>query len=409
MLDTFNRLGIALGLGLLIGLQRQRTDPRLAGFRTFPIVALLGALSGLLASSFGGWIVAGGMVGLAVVMVGGNLPLLHARDEAPGITTEVTMLAMFALGAYLMVGSAAVSIAVCGVVAVLLHLKPQMHSLAARIGDRDFTAMMQFTLISLVILPILPDEAFGPFDVLNPFRIWLMVVLIVGISLGGYIAYKLLGERAGVWATGLLGGLISSTATTVGLARRSKDDASGVNAFVIMVASAVVFLRLALLVGTTAPQFFGTVAVPLSVLFAVLFGFGWLSYRSSNVGRLAMPEQGNPAELKSALLFGVLYAAVLFAVAAAHERFGSRGLYVTAAISGLTDMDAITLSVSRLVSAAELSPASEARLIVVAAMTNLAFKLAAIAILGGRRLLAQVAVGFGAAAVAGGALLVLAR
>ena len=119
MSEIFSRLGIALGLGLLVGLQRQRTDARLAGFRTFPLVTLLGALCGLLAETYGGWIVAGGIGGLALIIVGGNLPLLRVSEERPGVTTEVTMLVMFALGAYLMAGATAVAIATCGAVVVL--------------------------------------------------------------------------------------------------------------------------------------------------------------------------------------------------------------------------------------------------------------------------------------------------
>src|SRR5688572_21356538 len=171
MLEVFSRLGIALGLSLLVGLQRQRTDARLAGFRTFPLIALLGALCGLLAEIHGEWILAGGLGALAIIIVGGNLPLLRESGESRGVTTEVTMLLMFAVGAYVMTGTPGVAIAICGAVVVLLHLKPQMHSLAAKIGDRDFTAIVQFALISLVILPVLPNRAFGPFQVLNPFKI----------------------------------------------------------------------------------------------------------------------------------------------------------------------------------------------------------------------------------------------
>jgi uncharacterized membrane protein (DUF4010 family) len=407
MIELFGRLGIAVGLGLLVGLQRQRTDARLAGFRTFPLVTLLGALCGLLAETHGGWVVAGGFGGLALVMLGGELPLLRGGEERPGVTTEVALLVMFAVGAYLMKGATAVAIASSGMVAVLLHLKPQMHSLAERIGDQDFTAIMQFALISLVILPVLPDQAFGPFLVLNPFRIWLMVVLIVGISLGGYVAYKWVGVRAGAWANGVLGGVISSTATAVSVARRTKDAGArpDVAAFVILVASSVVFVRVGLLIGATSPGFLGAAGGPLAILFAVLLLTGVANLRRADPTPAVAPEQGNPTELKPALLFGVLYAVVQLAVAAANEYFGRRGLYAAAAISGLTDMDAITLSVTHLVGTAEIGPATGWRLIVVAAMANLVFKAAAVAVLGERRLFGRIVVGFGAALVAGTLLL----
>jgi uncharacterized membrane protein (DUF4010 family) len=406
MTETFSRLAIALGLGLLIGLQRERTDARLAGFRTFPLVALLGALCALLGQEFGEWIVAGGLAGLALIILGGDFPLLRAGEERPGVTTEVTMLLMFALGAYVMVGAPAVAIATCGAVAVLLHLKPQLHSLAEKIGDRDFTAVMQFTLISLVILPVLPNQAYGPFAVLNPFKIWLMVVLIVGLSLAGYVAYKLIGVRAGAWASGIFGGLISSTATTISVARRNRlaHETPEVAAFVILMASAVSLLRVGILIGVTAPAFLRAALFPIGTMTLVQTAIAWSSLRRSS-GPSSPSEQSNPADLKPAILFGLLYALVLLAVAAANQHFGRDGLYVVAMISGLTDMDAITLSITQLVTSAGIAPGTGWRLIVVAAMANLVFKAATVAALGDKALLRRVGSGFGAAAALGAALL----
>lgn len=399
--ELFGRLGVALGLGLLIGLQRQRTDSRLAGFRTFPLISALGALCGLLAPHFGGWVVAGGFASLALVIIGGRLPLRQAEEDPPGVTTEIAMLVMFAVAAYGMIGSTAVAIAVGGATAVLLHLKPQLHTLAAKIGDRDFTAVMQFVLISLVILPVLPQQNYGPFNVLNPFKIWLMVVLIVGISLGGYIIYKFVGTRAGVWASGILGGLISSTATTVSHARRSQQNPQtpALGAFVILLASAVVFLRVAILVGATAPTFARFVVIPFVVMFAVLCLMGWLNLRGVQNAASPMPTQENPSELKPAVLFGLLYAGVLMAVAAAKKFLGDSGLFGVAALSGLTDMDAITLSVSQLTASAEISEVTGLRLILVASLSNLIFKAGTVAMLGTRGLLVRIAWGFGIAAV----------
>ncbi|MBK8001514.1 MAG: MgtC/SapB family protein, partial [Verrucomicrobia bacterium] len=167
-------------------MQRERTNSRLAGFRTFPLITLLGAVCAHLAESFGPWIVAVGLAGLIGLLIVGNLPSVRPKEPDPGLTSEVAMLVMFAVGALLIIGQTALAIAIGGTVAVLLHLKSQMHDFASRIGDRDFTAVMQFALITLVILPVLPNQFYGPYLVLNPFKIWLMVVLIVGISLGGY-------------------------------------------------------------------------------------------------------------------------------------------------------------------------------------------------------------------------------
>lgn len=399
--ELFGRLGVALGLGLLIGLQRQRTNSRLAGFRTFPLISALGALCGLLAPHFGGWVVAGGFASLALVIVGGRLPLRQGEEDPPGVTTEIAMLVMFAVAAYGMIGSTAVAIAVGGATAVLLHLKPQLHTLAAKIGDPDFTAIMQFVLISLVILPVLPHRNYGPFDVLNPFKIWLMVVLIVGISLGGYIIYKFVGTRAGIWASGILGGLISSTATTVSLARRSQQDQQNpaLGAFVILLASAVVFLRVAILVGATAPTFARFAVIPFLVMFTILGLLGWSNLRKLQVSVSTMPAQENPSELKPAILFGLLYAGVLMAVAAAKKFLGDTGLFGVAILSGLTDMDAITLSVTQLTASTQISEITGLRLILVASLSNLVFKAGTVAVLGSRGLLWRVALGFGIAAV----------
>ena len=409
--EILSRLGIALGLGLLVGLQRQRTDARIAGFRTFPLVTLLGVLSGLVAQRYGGAVIAVAFVGLALLIVGANLSRQRGDEERPGVTTEVALLVMFAVGSYLVDGSTPIAIVVGGVVAVLLHLKPQMHALAARIPPRDFTAIMQFALISLVILPVLPNRYFGPFAVLNPFKIWLMVVLIVGISLSGYVFYQYLGERAGAWASGILGGLISSTATTVSLARRSRvmNQAPGLNAFVILMASAIVFVRLGILISATSPSFVQLAWIPLGVMFVVLVSFAWFQLRRGTDRSSPVLVQENPTELRPAIIFGCLYAVVLLAVAAAREYFGPQGVFVVAVLSGLTDMDAITLSVTQMVNLEQISGSAGWKLILVASMANLAFKAGTIAVLGDRRLFWRVTLGFGVAAAAGVGLLIFAQ
>lgn len=411
MVEEYSRLGIALGLGLLVGLQRERTEARLAGFRTFPLVTLLGALCALLSEQFGVWIIAAGLGGLALVVTASNLAQarqpLADPTRRPGLTSEVAVLVMFILGAYLVVGSVPVAITVCGAVVVLLHLKPEMHSFAQKIGDTDFKAIVQFTLVTLVILPALPNRTFGPMDVLNPFKIWLMVVLMVGLSLIGYLAYKLVGSRAGAWTTATVGGIISSTATAVNIARESRlaPESHRIGAFVIMTSSAISFLRLAVLVGVAAPQFLPAALPPFGTLLVVLVVFGLLQLRSGSAEGTPASPQRNPAELKTPLIFAALYAVMLLAVAYASARFGSRGLYVAGAISGMTDMDAVTLSVANVVESGAVAANVGWRAIIIAAIANLVFKAIAVAGLGDRKLLRQVLLGFAAAGVAGGAWL----
>jgi uncharacterized membrane protein (DUF4010 family) len=401
--SLFQQLGIALGLGLLVGLQRESAASPLAGVRTFPLVTVLGTVCGLLSQSFGGWILAAGIIALTVIIYIGKIIEMSKGHADPGITTEVALLLMFAVGAYLVVGDRAVAIAIGGGAAVLLHFKGELHGIVAKLGANDLKAVMQFALISLVILPVLPNRTYGPFDVLNPRNIWWMVVLIVGINLGGYIAYKFLGQRAGITLGGVLGGLISSTATTVSYAKRAAaaPGAIGPAAIVIMIASTVVFARLLLEIATVAPAFLPTAAPWLTALLLLSAVSSFALWFRSDKNHEEMPEQENPSELKSALVFGLIYAVVLFVVAAVKELYGSRGLYAVAALSGLTDVDAITLSTAQLVNAGRLNADDGWKLIVVAAISNLIFKAGAVAALGRRKLFVRILPAYGIVIVAG--------
>ena len=399
----FQQLGIALGLGLLVGLQRESAASPLAGVRTFPLVTVLGTVCGLLSQAFGGWILAAGIIALAVIIYIGKIIEMSKGHLDPGVTTEVAVLLMFAVGAYLIVGDRAVAIAIGGGAAVLLHFKGELHGIVAKLGANDLKAVMQFALISLVILPVLPNRTYGPFDVLNPRNIWWMVVLIVGINLGGYIAYKFLGQRAGITLGGILGGLISSTATTVSYAKRAAAAAGAIGpaAIVIVIASTVVFARLLLEIATVAPELLPTAAPWLTALLLLSAVSSFALWFRSDKNHEEMPEQENPSELKSALVFGLIYAVVLFVVASVKELYGSRGLYAVAALSGLTDVDAITLSTAQLVNAGRLNADDGWKLIIVAAISNLIFKAGAVAALGGRKLFVRILPAYGIVIVAG--------
>ncbi len=393
---ALQQMAVAFGLGLLLGLQRERTDRTIGGIRTFPLIALLGTVCAQLGQVFGGWVVGAGLLGLAAIVVFANFAKVKAGEIDPGITTEVTALLLYALGAYLVIGSMAAAVVLGGAMVLLLHLKKPMHQFAGAIGEYDMRAIMQFVFLTMVILPVLPRGDFGPFGVWNPFQIWLMVVLIVAISLSGYVAYKFLGDRAGALVGGLLGGLISSTATTVSYARRTAGEASqsALAALVIMIAACVSLGRVLVEIAAVAPRTLMALAPPLAAMLgaaAVIAGAMFLFRRAPAT---PMPVQTNPAELKSALVFGALYALVLLAVAAAKAYFGAAGLFVVAGLSGLTDMDAITLSSARMVEIGSLDAATGWRTIVVAAMANFAFKFGMVAVLGHRSLTLRVGVAF---------------
>jgi len=234
-----------------------------------------------------------------------------------------------------------------------------------------------------------------------------MVVLMVGISLSGYVAFKLIGAKAGTLLGGLMGGLISSTATTASYARRSAESPGSANlaALVIMIASTSVFARVLVEVGTVAPGSFVQIAPPLAVMLVACCLIATVAFALDRRQSARMPAQENPAELKSALIFGALFAVVILAVATAKDRFGSGGLDTVAVLSGLTDMDAITLSTAQLVKDGRLDAATGWRVILIASMSNLMFKAGIVALLGDRGLLRRVLILFGLALLSGGGIL----
>jgi uncharacterized membrane protein (DUF4010 family) len=285
---------------------------------------------------------------------------------------------------------------------VLLQLKSELHGFVARIEEAELRAVSRLVLIGLVILPALPNREFGPYGVLNPFEVWLMVVLIVGISLVAYVSYRLVGAQAGVLVTGLLGGLISSTATTVTYSQKAKKEHSHLSAAaaVIILASAAVFGRVLFEVAVAAPSVLPIVAPPLLVMTAVVAALAGAALRRSHREPPPPVDREPPSTLRSAIVFGLLYAVVLLAVAAVREHFGEGALYGVSALSGLTDVDAITLSTSRLIESGRLGAETGWRVILVGTLANLAFKAGIILTAGGGKLFRWVLPYFAAAAIA---------
>jgi uncharacterized membrane protein (DUF4010 family) len=406
-LPIFEDLGISLLLGLLVGLQRQHVLAPLGGIRTFPLLTVFGTVCALLAGTFGGWVVGAGLVGVVATAISGRVTQQDRGDDFNGLTTAVAMPLMYAVGAYLVNGDWSVAVAVGGPVAVLLELKLELHGMVARLGDADIKAIMQFVLISFIILPVLPNQTYGWYDVLNPREIWWMVVLVVGMSLGGYIVWKFFGQHAGTVPGGILGGTISSTATAVSFARRSRLAPSSVRAAsaVIMISTTVSLVRVAIEMAVVGQDAMRKAVVPMAVLILSGLLLCILEWFGSRKETEAISQQTNPTELKSALVFGTLYAIILFAVAATKIHFERTGLFVVAVLSGLTDMDAITLSTSRMVSAGRLTADTGWKVIVSAVMANLIFKAALIAMLGHRKLVVRVAVLFGTLVMVGGVLI----
>ncbi len=407
--SVLSTLSLALGLGLLIGLQRERAGSRLGGIRTFPLIALLGAICGLLAADWGALVFFAGLLGVVAIAVIANLQKLEDGEETGGQTSEAAALLTYALGALLATGSYAAAIVVGGVTAVLLHFKRPLHEFAGDMSERDVRAVMRFVIVTLIILPLLPDEAYGPYQVLNPREIWWMVVLIVGIGLSGYVTYKLFRGRAGVVLGGVLGGLVSSTATTVAYARRVKGSprTAAVAAFTIAIAWCISVARVIVEVAVVAPGMLAAVAAPLAALLALMVAATAAMLFAGRADGGGMPEQENPAELKSALIFGALYALIILATAVAKEYFGDQALYPIALVSGFVDVDAITLSTAQLAAAQRLDAGTAWKIILVAALANLAFKTGVVLFLGSANLFLRILPVFGVGFVGGAAILLI--
>lgn len=385
---TFIQLAVALLLGLVVGLQRERVSEPLAGLRTFPLITILGALAALLDGRLqaGGWIVAAGLLGVVLVVGADNLAAARRPTGPPrsGITTEVAALVMYFVGGLLILAPLSLGVVVGGAAAVLLEFKPELHGFVAKLQDRDVRAIMQLVLISCIVLPVLPNEQFGPFAAFNPFETWLMVVLVSSISFAGYALAKLIRGSTNLLVAGLLGGLISSTATTASCARRNEHPRAA--AVIVALASAVVYVRLLIELAAVAPSTLGQVGPPLAALWLTCAATSLLAWRQVRAAPTEPPVQKNPLELSTALLFAGIYALVHFALAAAQHFAGAGGLYAVAGLSGLTDLDAVTLSTARLMlrTTNGIAPAEGWRLIVVASISNLAFKGALAGLLGGR-------------------------
>lgn len=400
-------LGLSLGLGLLVGLQREYASSKTAGIRTFPLITLTGTICGLLAKELNAWILVAGFLGVIALLVIGSIQQIKNKQEGGGITTEAAALLMFALGAYLVFGEPIVAVVLTGVITVLLHFKTSLHGLVSKIGEQDLRAVMQFVLISMVILPVLPNTTYGLYKVLNPRDIWLMVVLIVAISLCGYFAYKLFGDKVGALLGGVLGGLISSTATTVSYAKIAARNitAGKLAAFVIITASTISLVRVLIEIRIVSPSSFMNLAFPLVAELAVMIVLtGILSFKQKK-GVFKMQDQKNPAELKNAIMFGLLYAVISFLSAAANDKFGNEGLYVVSILSGLTDMDAITLSTAKMTEQKNIDASLGWRLILVAFLSNLVFKGGIAMIIGGKELGKTIAFLCGIAILTGLAIL----
>jgi len=409
-LESLPAFTTSLALGLLIGLERERSPAAKAGLRTFALVAVLGTLLALIGQKTGSpWMLVAGFVGVAAIIISAYVG--DDNEDDPGTTTQAALMLCFGLGAAVWYGYGTLAIMLAIVTTVLLHFKPELQNMSKSLTRRDLQSILQFAVLSFVVLPILPDHDYGPYSSLNPYQTWLMVVLISGVSLAGYVALRVVGHRYGAPLLGFFGGLVSSTATTLVYARHSKngDAMARLAVVVILIANLVVLVRLSVVSGFVSPKILPHILPVLMSGFTLgLLATVWLWRHIQLDGESPMPQFTNPTEIKTAVGFGLMYAAVLLCAGWLSDYAGSSGLYALAVVSGLTDVDAISLSSLRLFELGRLGANQAVTAISIAYLSNLVFKFGLVAVVGGRVLAQRCALGVIAVAVGlTGALLVL--
>jgi len=393
------RFMVALSIGLLIGVERERKRHALAGIRTFPLAALLGCLIGMLAEQTGTPLLAA--IGLLTIAAFGFLPHSHLPPEGdsdvpiaePHTTTLVALLVTYSLGLLTWHGDASLAVALGVITAALLYLKPELTGLLKKLARHDFLSLLQFVALSFIVLPILPNRSFGPYHAFNPYIVWLMVVLIAGVSLSGYLLVRLLGARASGPLLGILGGLASSTATSLVYSRevRSNPASTPLAKLVILFANLVLFARLivlALIVAPGAARLVALMMLPGLAVGLLTMLPRWAHQRQANAEQPAMALT-NPTELKLAFGFAAVFALVMFCAAWLNAEFGNKGVYVVALISGLYELDAISLTVLNLFSDQRIAATAMLTALALAVAANTVLKFGVILTIGGAPLARQ--------------------
>ncbi|MFZ5608441.1 MAG: MgtC/SapB family protein [Pseudomonadota bacterium] len=406
-LEDFLYLGLALGIGLLIGLERgwhereAAEGTRVAGFRTIGLIGLIGGVLGLLAARLGGLVLAGGFIGVAAVL---GIGYWHdvRLDKNVSVTTVMAALLAISLGALATLGYPRLAASAAVIAALVLHLKPALHGLVRRIDEEEIRAVLRFLLISVVILPLLPNQGYGPYQALNPTIIWWMVVLISGISFAGYVAVKAWGARRGLILTAAVGALVSSTAITLAYAReaRRRPQAAPLFAAGIVLASTIMVGRMAVVATLIAPALGPMLLLFLSPM--ALAGLGATLLLAPGGHDDVTPDYklANPFELRIALFFGLGLGLILLGARFLEARFGDTGLYAIALVTGLFDVDAMTVSASQMTRTGLALNVAAVAITLAGISNSVAKPIMGIAI-GGRALLIRLGLAFAAMVVAG--------
>jgi uncharacterized membrane protein (DUF4010 family) len=400
LLQAAGQLGAALGVGLLVGLERgwqARDRPeggRVAGLRTFALIGVLGGVLNLLRDP--ALPLALGLAGVALFFAV-SFRRAASAQKSLSITSAVAGLVTFGLGALASGGQVVLAVGTAAVVALLLGLKGELHQGIRRIEPEELKALLQMGVLTAAILPLLPDAGYGPFAALNPFRLWLAVILVAGLSLAGHVAARWRGPQQGLLWSGMLGALASSTAVTLSLARtaRAQPALAICSSAAIVAASGVMFVRMAVVGALLQPALALRLAGPLLVLAVTSFAAAaWLWSRRGGVQGHAVRDGAPVFELRTALGFALLLGAVAVLSRAARQALGDAGMYAVGFISGLADVDAPLVSSLHLAGTGEVSAAVAVNTIVLAVSANMLVKAGIAWTVGGRAVGGRVAAAF---------------
>ncbi|MCF7836913.1 MgtC/SapB family protein [Candidatus Gracilibacteria bacterium] len=405
---------VALGLGALIGMERevtqlgrkQRQDGiEFSGLRTYSLISLLGFASAYLASSFESWFFGG------VLLVVSAFLLVEYWQQSNffkffGVTSEFAAIATFLVGATAMI-SLVIATAFGVAIVVILAMKKWIREFLKKVSELEFIATVKFIIVAFVVLPLLPNQAVDPWGLVNPHNAWLMVVFISAISFVGYVLTKTIGAKKGLGITGLVGGLASSTAVATSMSEQSKKNLklNSPFTFAVIIASAVMFVRVGFEVFVLNKELLGNLIITLGIMLMVSFGvLGFLWWKSSDKEQRQKSKDLNlnsPFQLSPALKFGIFYIFILVFADLANRYFGESGIYAASAVSGLADVDAITISLSNLAKSGEIVASVAVRGITLAVMVNTLVKLSIVYLFGSKKFFKQAFVAFGVVLLSG--------
>lgn len=381
--SIFLKFGLSIAIGVFIGLQREHaskdsTQEISTGIRTFALMGLVGCTAAMLSDRLGSpWPFVTLALLSGLLILGGSV--IDAWRGETGLTTEFSALLTIALGALIYLGHIAPAIAASVAVAVLISFKLEIHAFVRNLTREDIIAALKFAVITAIVLPVLPNKKFGPepFNVFNPHTIWLLVVLISAISFVGYVLIKITGSRRGIWLAGMLGGLVSSTAVTLTMTQRSKNAPQLASSLTraVLISWTIMYGRVLVVMGVVQRPLlrFLWPAMVTCAIFGLLYS---LFLHFSNKRHFGSEELTfvNPFELGPAIKFGLLFSLILLFSKAASIYMGDSGLYVAGILSGLADVDAISLSVAALAGSHTISMESAARVIILACAANTLLK-----------------------------------